>query len=257
MNNKLNVFLWKQRIYLLSRRVMYPVFAAVLIVLLLAQLFLTQQTKAQLEVEQNELNLLQQLASTYTSNKPLSDNERKVLSGTLMFQLPDQENIFSIIGALGELTDLTGFTIDSYSLTDNPQQKTVQISATATGTPEQIGTFLKTYQFGTSRFLTMDAFRLGLVSPDGKEVAPEPTRNDEPPNRLPDDSLVGISFTISFHTEPLPRERNALVPYLPSDHEELEKFKDDLNYDLFFTHQAASQQVTDTNYESAGELFGN
>ncbi len=106
-----------------------------------------------LDIYQKKLLIIQNLSS----NEEKLDKFVKLLNNLI----PDQENYFSIIYALENLSVKTGFNIVSYTLNvnlSNPEK--IKITVSGLGSTQDFLKFLNEYNFAGGRLITSDSIEL-------------------------------------------------------------------------------------------------
>lgn len=123
----------------------------------LPKIVLNQQKIETLTNEIKELKAKSSLINSLTTNPTELDEEIKFINNLI----PGEEDYFSIIYALEQLSLKTGFIITSYTVnmkTSNANK--LQLTITGAGDKETFMKFLKDYNFGGGRLITSDKIEL-------------------------------------------------------------------------------------------------
>ncbi len=113
------------------------------------------QLDEELRLIQSKRNALVFLSSSKSEN--LDDYYNLVTS-----LIPDSENYFSILYALDNLSEITNFKINSYTINPRAQNiNKVSIKVTGTGNHEDFLNFLKEYNVAGGRLITAEKIGLG------------------------------------------------------------------------------------------------
>ncbi len=116
-----------------------------------------QQEIKTLSQEVNELKTKVSLINSLATNPAQLEEEIKFINALI----PGEEDYFSIIYALEQLSLKTGFVITSYTVNiKNSNTNKLQLSITGVGDKEAFMKFLKQYNFGGGRLITSDEIEL-------------------------------------------------------------------------------------------------
>ncbi len=116
------------------------------------------KTQAELISTQTEVDGLDKKVRVLESNKALTQSQITNYNKLLTQLIPDQEDYFSILFALEQLSEKTGFKIIGYSiqLSESSPEK-LQVQVQGDGDSEAFLKFLNDYKFAGGRFITNES----------------------------------------------------------------------------------------------------
>ncbi|MGB9883483.1 MAG: hypothetical protein ACPLRN_03160, partial [Microgenomates group bacterium] len=133
------------------------IFFLLILVLGINKINTLNQNIEKLSSEVNNLNKKYQLINTIIPDEQILDEDMKVLNALI----PNSEDYFSIIFALENLSQKTGFIITGYTV--NISQSTpnkLRLVVNGVGDTDAFLKFLQNYQFGGGRLITSDKITL-------------------------------------------------------------------------------------------------
>ncbi len=154
-------FQTRQRLRLFS-----PALTTIIVVLILmgiAYYVYTLYEKEQVKVQQLSQNIerLSKQIQTIQRNKQALQDNIDTYSVTMSRLIPSEEDYFSIIFALEEISQKTGFIISDYTInvsndTDKKKKDRISLNVKGSGRQDDFLAFLKQYNFAGGRLVTIE-----------------------------------------------------------------------------------------------------
>jgi len=157
MNNSITVYQIKRFI-----RAHFPLFISIVVLILLLFITLSQyqryeSRRGEVELFESEVKSLNERVKTVEINKVVTQDQIQQFNKLLGSLIPDQEDFFSIIYALEEISIKTNFVISSYSIDlGRSNSEKITLSVEGRGNAESFLRFLQEYQFSGGRLITSD-----------------------------------------------------------------------------------------------------
>lgn len=184
----------------------------------LPKLATNQQEIQTLSQEVNKLKTKANLINSLSTDAAQLEEEVKFINALI----PSEEDYFSIIYALEQLSIKTGFIITSYTVNmKNSNINKLQLSVTGTGDREAFMKFLKQYNFGGGRLITSDQI----------ELSPE--------------SFGGIKINLTLYNKNIAKEKNTLTNQAAKFVSEIRELKNKIQFSF---KESSPEAGFDYNY---------
>lgn len=116
-----------------------------------------KDSKGDLDILREEVNLLKNRSDTLKYNKSITEDQITVYNQILSSLIPEYEDYFSIIYALETISQKTGFSIVAYTINlSNSTQEKLSINIEGKGDIEAFKQFLNSYEFMGGRLVTSE-----------------------------------------------------------------------------------------------------
>ena len=130
---------------------------AILFVLVLVFYHTYNAQKDDVDLLSREVQLLKDRSDTLKQNMALTQDQIKSYNALLASLIPETEDYFSIIYALEDISQSTGFTITNYNIAvSNGAPEKLTLDVGGTGNADAFLNFLRDYQFSGGRLITSD-----------------------------------------------------------------------------------------------------
>ena len=129
----------------------------IIVILLFSSYKTYKDSKEELTILKEEVNLLKNRSDTLKYNKSLTEDQITVYNKILASLIPESEDYFSIIYALETISQKTGFNIVSYTINlSGTSREKLTLNIEGKGDLEAFKNFLNNYEFMGGRLVTSE-----------------------------------------------------------------------------------------------------
>ncbi len=129
------------------------------------------EQKKEVELMNGEVKMLKNRYETLKYNKSLTEDQIKEFNLLLASLVPETEDFFSIIYALDQISEVSGFQITDYTIdVGNASREILTLNIVGKGNPESFLSFLREYHFTGGRLITSNKIQYGGVNAGNTKV---------------------------------------------------------------------------------------